>query len=233
MISYVWATGLALAVVTLACQAGFIAGRRDWVLYKVITLAFFYAALSLLTGHLSGIAEYSISQAFSFLGMATYLFLAGGLILLGGVLVKVFAYTGIDRNSGLWRLLLFSSPLYLLSIVMSVFLFTSISGAQRFRVGGILAGVFAFTVVSSARVFRKYKNIRVAKFLGFAMIMTGLYFIVSAGVVPVYTRAVSVVQISRDGSGFREPITKLIALLVSFFTIFLWGFLKKRKEFMS
>ncbi len=239
MITYFWAAGIAFTVFIFAGKAGLVAGTTNVKALKILGLAFVYGVLAFLMGLLLKVFNpldyFQFFQKFMSYGVILHLFLSMGLLAWGVYTIKSYVNQKLDRMSKTGYLLIFPCPVCLSAMLLSCSIFVAITGIDPLEAGGLMALLFMVVVAGVALLTKRLmradrEGTPGPVFLGFVMILVGLYFAVSVIVVPVYSQ--SEVFFSTAGSVVAPGLSlkEAICLLAVSGLVFGLGFLKNRKE---
>jgi len=239
VITYFWAAGIAFTVFIFAGKAGLVAGTTNVKALKILGLAFIYGVLAFLMGLLLKVFNpldyFQFFQKFMSYGVILHLFLSMGLLAWGVYTIKSYVNQKLDRMSKTGYLLIFPCPVCLSAMLLSCSIFVAITGIDPLEAGGLMALLFMVVVAGVALLTRRLMRTNRERtpgpvFLGFVMILVGLYFAVSVIVVPVYSQ--SKVFFSTAGSVTAPGLSlkEAICLLAASGLVFGLGFLKNRKE---
>ncbi len=180
--------GIAVLALKTAIGCGFANLRRREIIY----IAAVYFILSIVMGYLVGVIPVDVTQNILASGLAVHLIIAIGLIYFGVHTKKEWLSDGCDlsRKSFLW--LSFPCPVCLTATFLACMTLSNITGVSNFIIGLMVGTIFfvgicvdSFAISSIARRF----NLKNPSALGTAMILFGLFYLLSPLIIPAYLQA--------------------------------------------
>jgi len=187
--------GVLIGILVLSFKTGLGCGFANLKRKEVVYVASVYLVTSIIMGYLVGIIPLDLPQNILAAGVSVHIIIATGLIYFGIRTKKEWLSRGCDlsRKSFLWLSL--PCPVCLMAIFLAcTVLATSIDRSNILI--GIMVGVIFFIAIYfasfSIAFFAKILNCKDPSALGTAMILFGLFYLLSPLIIPAYMQAETV-----------------------------------------
>jgi predicted transporter len=219
-----------------------VAGTTNVKAQKILGLAFIYGVLAFLMGVLLKVFNpldyFQFFQKFMSFGVLAHLFLSIGLLAWGVYTIKSFVNEKLEYMSKMSKtgyLLIFPCPVCLSAMLLSCSIFVAITGIDPLKAGGLMALLFMVVIAGVALLTRRLmradrEGTPGPVFLGFLMVLVGLYFAVSVIVVPVYSQSKVFFSTASSVVAPGLSLKEAICLLALSGLVFGLGFFGNRKK---
>ena len=194
-ISNVMVLGVLVGIAILALKTGLGCGFANLKRREIIYVAFIYLVASLILSYLVGVIPLDITQNILATGVTMHVIIATGLVYFGIKTKKEWLSRGKDVSRKTFLLLSIPCPACLTATFLACLMLSQLSGISHLWIG-ILVGViffigvcgFSFAVSSVAALF----GVKNPSSLGTAMILFGLFYLLSLLIIPAYIQAESI-----------------------------------------
>ena len=189
------AFGVLIGVAVLALKTGLGCGFASLKWKEVVYLATVYLVVSIIMGYLVGIIPLDLTQNILATGVTMHLIIAAGLLYFGIRTKKEWLSQRCDlsRKTFLWLSL--PCPVCLTALFLACTVLAGAIDRSNIVIGAMVGAVFftgiclsAFSIAFLARRF----GCRDPSALGTAMILFGLFYLLSPLVIPAYMQAQTV-----------------------------------------
>ncbi|RZN38541.1 MAG: transporter [Methanophagales archaeon ANME-1-THS] len=191
-ISNIITLGVLIGVVILALKTGLGCGLANLKRREIVYTAFIYFIVSVILGYLVGVIALDITQNILATGVTMHLIIATGLVYFGIKTKREWLSRGTDlsRKTSLW--LSIPCPVCLTATFLACLMLSQLTEINNLWIGAIVGVIFfigvcffSFSVSSIAGVFK----IKTPSTLGTAMLLFGLFYLLSPLIIPAYIQA--------------------------------------------
>ena len=189
------AVGVLIGIAVLALKTGLGCGFASLGWKEVVYLATVYLAVSIVMGYLVGVIPLDLTQNILATGVTMHLIIAAGLLYFGIRTKRQWLSRGrdISRKTFLWLSL--PCPVCMVALFLACTVLAGAIDRSNIVIGAMVGAVFftgiclsAFSIAFLARRF----GCRDPSALGTAMILFGLFYLLSPLVIPAYMQAQTV-----------------------------------------
>ena len=238
MITDFWAAGILFSIAVFAAKAGLAAGSINIKTRWIIGLALLYGVVSILTGVILKIINppdyFEFFQKFTSQGVIAHLLFSVGLMAWGMYIMQRFSEKE-DDQSGEFFLLMFPCPVSIAAMLSGCSIFSALTDIEPVKAGAVIAGVLMILIPAVALSVNRFagqgrKNGNGRLMLGFILTMTGFYFAVSVIVIPVYSKAKTLLAAGTMVRGDDVSPVKMTVLVAVGLIIVLCGFIGNHRK---
>jgi len=213
------ATGILIGVVLLALKSGIGCAFASISRREIMYLGSLYLVISILMGYLIEMIPVEFTNNILATGLGMHIIVAIGLLYFGIKTKKSWLSRRCDisRNSFLWISL--PCPVCLTATFLSCTVLCNLLEISNIKIGFIVGLVLSFGVVVSTfsvRYLAEHLQMQNPSSLGSAMILLGLFYLLSPIVIPAYIQMQSI-PVFEASFNLNEALKSflLIALLVA------------------
>ncbi len=186
------AFGVLIGIAVLALKTGLGCGFASLKVKEVLYLATVYLVLSIIMGVLVGIIPLDLTQNILAAGVTMHLIIAAGLLYFGIRTKRQWLSCGCDlsRKTFLWLSL--PCPVCMVALFLACTVLAGAIDRSNIVIGLIVGSVFFVGISLSAfsvKFLAKRFGCRNPSALGTAMILFGLFYLLSPIVIPAYMQA--------------------------------------------
>jgi len=188
------ATGVLIGIAILALKTGIGCGFASLNRREVLYLASSYFLLSIVMALLVGIIPSDLTEGILAAGVTMHLIIAIGLILFGIHTKKEWLSCGSDHSRKTFLILSLPCPVCVTATFLSCVILSNSLDVSNFRIGLGLGTIFfigvtlsSFSISTLATRF----GVKSPSALGTAMIIFGLFYLISPIIIPAYIQAQS------------------------------------------
>ena len=188
------ATGLIISIIITSLKTGIGCGLANLKKREVLYVAISYLILSIAIGSFIGLVPSDITEGILATGVTLHLVIAVLLIIFGIQTKKKWLATGCDNSKKSFLLISMPCPVCLCAIFLSCMILSDIIEMSGFFIGLIVGLIFFVVVLLSSfsiSSIASLAKVKTPSTLGTAMILFGLFYLISPIVIPSYIEAQS------------------------------------------
>jgi len=225
-VANIMAVGILIGIAVLALKTAVGCGFANLKRREILYIASIYFILSIVMGYLVGVIPVDTTQNILASGLAVHIIIAIGLVYFGVHTKKKWLSSGSDISRRSFILLSCPCPVCLTATFLACMTLANVTGVSNVIIGLLVGTIFFFCICidtyAISSIARRF-NLKNPSALGTAMILFGLFYLLSPLIIPAYLQAQTL-----PNSGFSISLSDITLSFALFAILFTFGFIRDR-----